>query len=55
MFTIRQINKRKDIKISAKLLISIATFIGSGLYYLAIFIYMLVRLLKAKKTNISVN
>ena len=55
LFFTLQINKRKDIKISAKLLISIATFIGSGLYYLAIFIYMLVRLLKAKKTNLSVN
>ena len=55
LFFTLQIHKRKDIKISAKLLISIATFIGSGLYYLAIFIYMLVRLLKAKKTNLSVN
>jgi transcriptional regulator with XRE-family HTH domain len=55
IFFTLQIHKRKDIKISTKLLISIATFIGSGLYYLAIFIYMLVRLLKAKKTNLYVN
>lgn len=55
LFFTLQIHKRKDIKISAKLLISIATFIGSGLYYLAIFIYMLVRILKAKKMNLSVN
>ena len=45
----------KDIKTSIKVLISIATFIGAGLYYLAIFIYMFARLLKAKKTNLSVN
>ena len=55
IFFTLQIHKRKDIKISAKLLICIATFIGSGLYYLAIFIYMLIRLLKAKKMNLSVN
>ena len=49
LFFALQIHKRKDIKTSVKVLISIATFIGSGAYYIAIFIYMLVRLVKARK------
>ena len=49
LFFALQIHIRKDIKTSVKVLISIATFIGSGAYYIAIFIYMLVRLVKARK------
>lgn len=53
LFFTLQIHKRKDIKTSAKILICIATFIGSGIYYIAIFIYMLVRLLIARKNKIK--
>ena len=53
LFFTLQIHKRKDIKISTKILICIATFIGSGIYYIAIFIYMLVRLLIARKNKIK--
>ena len=52
LFFALKIHKRKDIKTSTKVLISIATFIGSGIYYIAIFVYMLVRLLKARKNKI---
>lgn len=48
LFFVLKINKRKDIKISIKVLISIATFIGFGLYYIVIFLYMLIRFLKVK-------
>lgn len=54
LFFALKIHKRKDMKISTKILICIATFIGSGLYYIAIFIYMLIRLLKARKMNLIV-
>lgn len=53
LFFTLQIHKRKDIKTSVKVLVSIATFIGSGIYYIAIFIYMLVRLVKARKNKIK--
>ena len=53
LFFTLQIHKRKDIKTFAKILICIATFIGSGIYYIAIFIYMLVRLLIARKNKIK--
>ena len=53
LFFTLQIHKRKDIKTSVKVLISIATFIGSGIYYIVIFIYMLVRLVKARKNKIK--
>ena len=53
LFFTLQIHKRKDIKTSVKVLISIATFIGSGIYYIVIFIYMLVRLVKARKNKIE--
>ena len=54
LFFVLKIHKRKDINIAIKILISVATFIGTGIYYIAIFIYMLVRLMKAKKMNLSV-
>ena len=54
LFFVLKIHKRKDINIATKILISVATFIGIGVYYIAIFIYMLVRLMKAKKMNLSV-
>lgn len=53
LFFTLQIHKRKDIKTSVKVLICIATFIGFGVYYIAIFIYMLVRLVKARKNKIE--
>ena len=53
LFFTLQIHKRKDIKTSAKILICIATFIGFGIYYIAILIYMLVRLLIARKNRIK--
>ena len=53
LFFTLKIHKRKDIKTSMKILISIATFIGSGVYYIAIFIYMLIRLVKARKFNLQ--
>ena len=30
-----------------------ATFIGSGIYYIALFIYMLIRLIKAKNIKLK--
>lgn len=55
LFFTLKIHKRKDIKTVTKILISIATFIGSGVYYIAIFIYMLVRLLRARRLSRCVN
>ena len=55
LFFTLKIHKRKDIKTVTKILISIATFIGSGIYYIAIFIYMLVRLLRARRLSRCVN
>lgn len=55
LFFALKIHKRKDIKIGIKILISVAVFIGSGLYYIAIFVYMVVRLLKARKMKLSAN
>ena len=49
LFFALKIHKRKDMKKIIKILISVATFIGSGIYYIAIFIYMLIRILKARK------
>lgn len=49
LFFALKIHKRKDMKKIIKILISVATFIGSGIYYIAIFIYMLIRLLKVRK------
>lgn len=54
LFFVMKIHKRKDIKTSVKILISIATFIGTGLYYIVIFIYMFIRFIKAKKMHISI-
>lgn len=54
LFFVMKIHKRKDIKTSVKILISIATFIGTGLYYIVIFIYMFIRFIKAKKMYISI-
>ena len=42
-----KIHKRKDIKAYLKILICIASFVGFGFYYLAIYAYMIVRLIKA--------
>jgi len=53
VFFVLKIHKRKDIKIAVKILMSVAIFIGVGLYYLVIFIYMLIRLLKARNKNIK--
>ena len=55
LFFTLKIHKRKDIKTVTKILISIATFIGSGIYYIAIFIYMLVRFLRARRLSRCVN
>lgn len=44
-----KIHKRNDIKKSVKTMIGIAAFVGFGAYYIAIFIYMIVRLLIAKR------
>ena len=55
LFFTLKIHKRKDIKTVTKILISVATFIGSGIYYIAIFIYMLVRLLRARRLSRCVN
>ena len=54
LFFVMKIHKRKDIKTIVKILISIATFIGTGLYYIVIFIYMFIRFIKAKKMHISI-
>ena len=54
LFFVMKIHKRKDIKTIVKILISLATFIGTGLYYIVIFIYMFIRFIKAKKMHISI-
>lgn len=54
LFFVMKIHKKKDIKTIVKILISIAIFIGTGLYYIVIFIYMFIRFLKAKKMHISI-
>ena len=41
-------DKRKDIKLPLKIFICIALFIGFSLYYLAIYIYLIIRLIKAR-------
>jgi len=43
-----KIHKRKDIKRSLKILICIASFVGFGIYYLAIYAYLIVRLVAAR-------
>ena len=43
-----KIHKRKDIKRPLKILICIASFVGFGLYYLAIYVYLIVRLVVAR-------
>ena len=43
-----KIHKRKDIKLPLKIFICIASFIGFSLYYLAIYIYLIIRLIKAR-------
>lgn len=53
LFFALKIHKRKDMKKIIKILISVATFIGSGIYYIVIFIYMLIRILKARKNYIK--
>ncbi len=48
-----KLHKRSDIKLSVKVLIGAAALIGFGLYYLVIYVYMLIRLLRARKRNKS--
>ena len=43
-----KIHKRKDIKLPLKIFICIASFVGFSLYYLAIYIYLIIRLIKAR-------
>ena len=43
-----KIHQRKDIKLPLKIFICIASFIGFSLYYLAIYIYLIIRLIKAR-------
>ena len=43
-----KIHKRKDIKLPLKILICLASFIGFGLYYLAIYVYLIIRLIAAR-------
>lgn len=43
-----KIHKRKDVKLPLKILICFASFIGFGLYYLAIYVYLIVRLIAAR-------
>ena len=43
-----KIHKRKDIKLPVKILICVASFVGFGLYYLAIYVYLIVRLITAR-------
>ena len=51
LFFAWKIHKRKDIKTLAKILMGIAAFMGFGIYYIVIYIYMAVRLLAAKKSS----
>ena len=43
-----KIHKRKDIKLPLKILICLSSFIGFGLYYLAIYVYLIVRFIAAR-------
>ena len=43
-----KIHKRKDIKLPLRILICLASFIGFGLYYLAIYVYLIVRFIAAR-------
>ena len=51
LFFVLKIHKRKDMKPHAKILISLAVFMGFGAYYIVIYIYMLARLSMAKKSS----
>jgi transcriptional regulator with XRE-family HTH domain len=43
-----KIHQRKDIKLPFKIFICIASFVGFSFYYLAIYIYLIIRLIKAR-------
>ena len=43
-----KIHKRRDIKLPLKILICVASFVGFGLYYLAIYVYLIIRLIIAR-------
>ena len=49
-----KLHKRNDIKTSVKILLAMAAFIGFGLYYIVIYVYMLIRLLRARNLNKSI-
>lgn len=51
LFFALKIHKRKDIKVLAKIFIGIAAFMGFGVYYIVIYVYMIARLLIAKKSS----
>ena len=43
-----KIHKRMDIKLPLRILICIASFVGFGLYHMAIYVYLIIRLLTAR-------
>ena len=43
-----KLHKRKDIKLPVKILICIASFVGFGFYYLAIYVYIILRYITAR-------
>ena len=49
LFITIKIHKRKDISIITKLLIALAAFLGVGLPYFVIYIYLIIRLMNDKK------
>ena len=48
-----KIHKRKDISFIIRVLIVLVNFLGIGLPYLAIYFYLIIRLIKDKKNNVA--